>query len=276
MREIKPHTPLHFILIGIVVLYAGLLLIAPLLAIVDGAFKEGIQPILTALSTPDAVSALKISFSLAIAASIINTIAGIIIAWVLVRHHFPGKHLFNALVDLPFVASPVIIGFVIIVLFGRGGWLAGLNLPVAFAWPGMLLVTVFVSLPFVIREVMPVLEALTPEQEEAAFTLGASKIYTFRRVIMPGIWHGVLYGVVLTLARSLGEFGGVSAAGGGIQMITETSTIYIYRSISDRNEVGAYSMSVVLGLISITILLIMSLVKRAREVPTAPVVSGGE
>ncbi len=113
-----------------------------------------------------------------------------VVAWVLVRHHFPGKALLNGLVDLPFVVSPVIVGFVMIVLFGRQGWLKDLPFQIAFAFPGMLLVTVFVSLPFVIREVMPVLAALTPEQEEAALTLGASRWTVFRRIVFPAIRHG--------------------------------------------------------------------------------------
>ena len=180
----------------------------------------------------------------------------------LVRHEFPGKALFNGLVDLPFVMSPVIVGFVVIVLFGRQGWLGNLPFQVAFAFPGMLLVTVFVSLPFVIREVMPVLASLTPEQEEAALTLGASRLTVFRRIIFPGIRHGVVYGLVLTLARSLGEFGAAAVAGGGIQGLTETATIYVYRTMQNRNEVGAYSMAILLGLISIAVLITMNILRQ--------------
>jgi sulfate/thiosulfate transport system permease protein len=201
---------------------------------------------------------LKLTALLVITATVINTIAGIGLAWVLVRHQFPGKHLIDAMVDLPFVVSPVIVGYVIIVLFGREGWFAGIPFKVAFSWPGMLLVTIFVSLPFVTREVMPVLAAMTPEQEEAAYTLGASHILTFRRIIIPSIWRGILYGIILTMARALGEFGAVAVAGGGIRGVTETSTLFIFRALHDRNYIGAYSVAVLLGALSVVILLVMN------------------
>jgi sulfate transport system permease protein len=156
----------------------------------------------------------------------------------------------------------VIIGFVVIVLFGREGWLKSLPFQIAFAFPGMLLVTVFVSLPFVIREVMPVLASLTPEQEQAAMTLGASRFTIARRVVFPGMRFGVIYGLVLTIARSLGEFGAAAVAGGSIQGITETATIYVFRSLHDRNTVGAYSMAILLGLISIAVLITMNTLRQ--------------
>jgi sulfate transport system permease protein len=258
MRERSIGTPIQALLVVIVLAYAAILLIAPLSAIFGGALEEGIGAVWAALTTPDALAALRLTFMLAVVASAINVILGIITAWVLVRHNFPGKALFNALVDLPFVVSPVIVGFVIIVLFGREGWLKDLPVQIAFSWPGILLVTVFVSLPFVVREVMPVLASLTTEQEEAAYTLGASRWLVFRRVIFPGIRHGIIYGLVLTFARALGEFGAAAVAGGGVQGITETATIYIFRSIHDRNNVGAYSMAILLGVISVVVLLFMN------------------
>jgi sulfate/thiosulfate transport system permease protein len=258
MPEKTPRTFRQYLLVGIVVLYAALLLIAPMTAIVANAFKDGIQPVIEALTSEDVVSALRVTLSLVVSATIINTIAGVALAWVLVRHEFPGKHLVDAMVDLPFVVSPVIIGYVIIVLFGRNGWFEDFPVQIAFSWPGMLLVTVFVSLPFVTREVMPVLAAMTPQQEEAAYTLGASPILTFRRIVLPTIWRGILYGVVLTLARALGEFGAVAVAGGGVQGVTETATIYIFRAMLDRDKTGAYSLAILLGLISVVILLGMN------------------
>jgi len=257
----KPvRSPIALILVAIVLIYAAILIVAPVVTIIAGAFQEGVAPVLKELTSPDALAALKLTAILTIMASLINTVLGVIVAWVLVRHNFPGKTLLNGLVDLPFVMSPVIVGFVVVVLFGRGGWF---NLPfqVAFAFPGMLLVTVFVSLPFVIREVMPVLSALAPEQEEAAKTLGAGKLTVFRRIVFPGIRHGVIYGLVLTLARALGEFGAAAVAGGGIQGLTETATIYVYRTMQNRNEVGAYSMAILLGLISIAVLITMNLLR---------------
>jgi len=262
MRDKPVRTFWPWLLIGAVLLYAGLLLIAPIAAVIGGAFEDGIEPVLQAIAAPDALVALRLTFVLAISASVINAVLGIIVAWVLVRHRFPGKWFFNALVDLPFVVSPVIVGYVMIVLFGRTGWLQNFPIQLAFSLPGMLVVTVFVSLPFVIREVMPVLASLTQEQEEAAYTLGASFRTTFFRIVFPAIRHGIIYGVVLTLARALGEFGAVAVIGGGVQGVTETATIYIYRSLHDRNDVGAYSMAITLGLVSVGILVVMNWLRR--------------
>ena len=262
MSEKSPRSPLAWLLIAIVLAYAGVLIIAPLVTIVSKAFAEGWSPVWQAITAPDAVKALQLTFLLALCAVFINTVLGVVVAWVLARHRFFGHSFFNGLVDLPFVVSPVIIGFVIIVLFGRQGWLKDFPIKIAFAWPGMLLVTIFVSLPFVIREVMPVLASLTPEQEEAARTLGAGRLTIFRRIVFPSIRHSVIYGLVLTLARCLGEFGAATVAGGGIQGLTETATIYIFRLRHDRNPIGAYSMAVVLGLISVCVLIVMNLLRR--------------
>ncbi|MCU0497731.1 MAG: sulfate ABC transporter permease subunit [Anaerolineae bacterium] len=247
-----------FVLIGLVLSYAGVLLLAPMLALVINLLEYGLDTIWAAITTPEALLALRLSLILALCSVMINTVMGVLIAWVLVRHQFWGKRFFNAVVDLPFVVSPVIVGYVLIVLFGRQGWLSGFPVQLAFSTAGMLLVTVFVSLPFVIREVMPVLAAITPEQEEAAFTLGASHTLTFRRILLPILWPSILYGIVLTLARSLGEFGAAAVAGGGVQGVTETATIYVYRALQDRNDVGAYSIAVILGLMAVGILILMN------------------
>jgi sulfate transport system permease protein len=253
---------LAWALIGIVVLYIAILILAPVATIVAGAVQEGIPAIFESLTSPTALSALRLTAILTVMSAVINVGLGLLVAWVLVRQKFPGKALFNGMVDLPFVMSPVIVGFVVIVLFGRQGWLKALPFQVAFAFPGMLLVTVFVSLPFVIREVMPVMAAMTPEQEEAARTLGASRFTVARRVVFPGIRHAVIYGLVLTLARSLGEFGAAAVAGGGIQGSTETATIYVFRMMQSRNDVGAYSMAILLGLISIAVLITMNTLRQ--------------
>ncbi len=262
MRELTPRKPVQLFLLLVVLLYAGILIVAPIVSIVQNAFVKGLSPVIEAITQPDVIHAFQITFSLAIGAVLFNTAAGVIVAWVLARHKFPGKRLVDALVDAPFVISPVIAGYVLIVLFGRNGWLASLGWQIAFSWPGMLLATTFVSLPFVVREVGPVLDMLTSEQEEAAFTLGASRLTTFRRVILPNIWRGLLYGIVLTFARSLGEFGAVAIAGGSVENVSETATIYVFRALSDRNRIGAYSVSVVLMLLSVGILITMSLLRR--------------
>jgi sulfate transport system permease protein len=263
MREIRPQTPTQWLLLGIALLYAGILLLAPIITIIQSALVEGIQPVLTALSQPDVQHALQVTFILTLIATLINTVLGVIIAWVLVRHQFPGKRILNLLVDIPFVFSPVIAGYTMIVLFGRNGWLTPTTFAIVFALPGILLAKTFVSLPFVTREVGPVLASLDREPEDAAYTIGASRWLTFRRIILPNIWPGILYGIILTLARALGEFGAVAVVGGGLIGQTETATMYVFRALNDRNEIGAYSMSLLLGLVAILVLVLMRLIRRS-------------
>ncbi len=265
MREQKVTRPGQFILLAIVLVYAGLLLIAPIAAIVGEAFSRGWDAIVKALSVPDVAMAFRLTFVISVAAVAINTVAGLGLAWVLVRHKFPGKRLLDALIDLPFVFSPVIIGYALVVLFGRNGWIQPQGFQIVFALPGVLIATVFVTLPFVTREIQPVLAALTSEQEEAAFTLGASRARTFRRIILPQIWRALLYGVTLTFARAIGDFGAVTVAGGAIERETETATIYIYRAFNDRNPAGAYGVALLLCLLSIVALVTMNLMKRRHS-----------
>ena len=274
MREIKPRSLGAWLLIGIVLAYAGILFIAPMIAIVQGALADGIEPLLETFRDPSVIHAFQVTFVLSIGAVAINALLGLTTAWVLVRHRFRGRKLFDALVDIPFVFSPVIAGYAMIVLFGREGWLAPPLFPIVFALPGILLAKTFVSMPFVTREVQPVLDALSPEPEEAAYTIGATRWTTFRRVILPEIWTALLYGIVLTFARAVGEFGAVSVVGGNIEGYTETATSFVFRAMNDRNNVGAYGVSVLLGLVSILILIIMNLLRRrmtqgVRDVDTA-------
>jgi len=262
MREIRPRTPSQWLLVAAALLYAAVLLLAPIVAIVQKALEAGVGAMLDALSEPVVLHALQITFFITLGAVAINTVMGIVIAWVLTRQRFPGKRLLNLLVDIPFVFSPVIAGYTLIVLFGRTGWFAPTLFPVVFSVPGVLIATTFVSLPFVAREVGPVLAALDREPEDAAYTIGASRWLTFRRIILPGIWPGILYGVVLTLARALGEFGAAAVAGGGIEGQTETATLFVFRALNDRNEAGAYGMSLLLGLVAILVLILMRLLRR--------------
>ncbi|HKY60363.1 MAG TPA: sulfate ABC transporter permease subunit [Gemmatimonadota bacterium] len=256
----------EWLLVGAALVYAGLLLAGPIVAMVVGAFGQGAGEFVRQVTSPDALHALQLTVGLAMAATIVNTVFGTAIAWVLVRHDFPGRTLANGLVDLPFAVSPVIAGFMIILLFGRDGWLEpvarALGVTVVFALPGMWLATTFVALPFVIREVMPVLAQLGTEQENAAYTMGAGPWQTFRRVTLPGIRWGLLYGISLTLARALGEFGAVLVVSGSVTGLTETATLFIFRSLDDRNAVGAYAVSTMLALISFTILIGMELLRK--------------
>lgn len=261
MREVRVNRPIQFVILFLVLGYAAILLFAPIVAIIGEALSRGWLALVTALSVPDVALALRLTFFTAAIAVVINTVAGVLLAWVLVRHRFPGRRFLDAMVDLPFVFSPVIIGYALIVLFGRVGWIKT-PFPIVFAIPGIILATVFVTLPFVAREIQPILVALAKEQEEAAFTLGAGRWLTFKRVILPQIWRALLYGVALTFARAIGDFGAVTVAGGGIQRETETATIYLFRAFNDRNPAGAYGMAIVLCLLSVSILVVMNLLRR--------------
>jgi sulfate/thiosulfate transport system permease protein len=262
MRETEARSPWAWLLIGIVVVYAFVLFIAPMLAIIVGAFEDGIQPILDTFNDPHVQHAFLITIALAVAAVVINAIAGLITAWVLTRHHFVGRKVLDAVVDIPFVFSPVIAGYAMIILFGREGWLAPAIIPIVFALPGILLAKTFVSLPFVTRELQPVLDALSPEPEDAALTLGASRWQTFRRIVLPELWTALLYGIVLTFARAVGEFGAVAVVSGSIQGYTETATSFVFRAMNDRKDPAAFSVSIALMLMSVFILFIMNFLKQ--------------
>lgn len=257
------------ILISIVVLYMGGLIILPLVAIIQGAFSRGLAPALAALGEPDVLHAFQLTLLLSVGAVLTNTVFGVAVAWALVRQRFPGQRFFNALVDTPFVVSPVIAGYMLILLFGRRGWFApfveATSVKIVFALPGMLLATVFVSLPFVIREVIPILRAVGVEQEHAAHTLGASGWQTFWRVTLPSIRWGVIYGITLTLARTLGEFGAVLVVSGAVSGLTETSTLYIFRALDERQYIGAYAASLALAAISVLVLAVIEWVRHRTE-----------
>ena len=259
----------EWILIGIAVAYAAGLLLAPLVAIIVGAFGEGFGAAVKELSSTDAISSLKLTLVMAVGATAANTIFGVCIAWVLVRDSFWGRRILNGLVDLPFAVSPVIAGFMLILLFGRGGWLTpltdALGVKVVFALPGILLATIFISLPFVIREVAPVLAQVSADQENAAMTIGANRLLTFWHVTLPAIRWGLLYGVSLTFARAVGEIGAVLVVSGGVSRLTETSTLYIFRSLDDRNYVGANAMAVFLAALSFVILMVIEYFKKRTE-----------
>ncbi|HKP14394.1 MAG TPA: sulfate ABC transporter permease subunit [Blastocatellia bacterium] len=256
-------------LIGLVLLYAAGLLVAPLVAIVWGSVAEGAGEFVRQLTSADAASALKLTLIMAAGATVINTLFGLCIAWVLARDDFRGKRILNGLVDMPFAVSPVIAGFMIILLFGRTGWLTSLTdamgIKVVFALPGILIATIFISIPFVIREVVPVLNQVSRDQENAARTMGASPWQTFRHVTLPAIRWGLLYGVSLTFARAVGEIGAVLVVSGGVSRLTETATLFIFRSLDDRNAVGANAMAVVLAVISFVILMVIEFFRKRAE-----------
>jgi sulfate transport system permease protein len=246
-------------------LYLLAILVAPVSLIFWRAFEHGLHPFWTAISNPTAVHALKLTLEITVVAVPLNTAFGILCAIAIVRHRVPGMGLINALVDLPLALSPVVVGLALYLLYGRdgwfGGWLGDHNVRILFAYPGMLLATTFVSLPFVVREVVPVLREIGTEQEQAAATLGASAFTTFRRVTLPAIRWAVAYGVVLTTARCLGEFGAVAIVSGGIAGRTQTLTQYVQASYENFDQTAAYSASVLLAGLAILTLLLMTVMR---------------
>jgi sulfate transport system permease protein len=236
--------------------YLTLLLLIPVALVFYRAFEHGFGPAWDAVSNHQAVHALELTLLIAAIAVPANTIFGILMALALVRTRFPGRGLVNAIVDLPLALSPVVVGLALFLLYGRGGWLGGLadhGIRILFAVPGMVLATMFVSLPFVVREVVPVLREIGTDQEQAAETLGASPLQVFRRITFPAIRWAVAYGVVLTTARCIGEFGAVSVVSGRIEGKTETLPLYVQARFEGFDISGAYAASVVLALIAIAV-----------------------
>jgi sulfate transport system permease protein len=239
--------------------YLAVLLAAPVGYVFWKTFEHGVSPAWDAVTTPDALHALKVTLILTAIAVPANTIFGILCAIAIVRHRYPGSGVVNAVVDLPLALSPVVIGLALLLLYGRGGWLGGHG--IVFALPGMVLATIFVSLPFVVREVVPVLREIGTEQEQAAATLGASAFQTYRRVTWPAIRWAVAYGVVLTTARALGEFGAVSVVSGRLAGQTESLTLFVQDRYESFDTTGAYAAAVVLALLAMLTLLLMTQLK---------------
>ena len=222
-----------------------------------------------AITTPAAIHALWLTLEIAAIAVPLNTVLGVITALALVRGRFRGKALFEAIIDLPFAISPVVIGLSLVLVYGRsgwiGGWLAEQGIQVIFAVPGMVLATIFVCLPFVVREVEPVLREVGDEQEQAAATLGASRWQTFRRITLPSIRCGIAYGVVLSTARAIGEFGAVSVVSGKVAGQTETLTLLVEKRFQNFDVAGAYAASALLAMIALATLLVMTRLRPRRD-----------
>jgi sulfate/thiosulfate transport system permease protein len=246
--------------------YLAALLIFPVALVGYRAFGDGIDGFWNAITTPEALHALYLTIVIALIAVPANTVFGILCALAIVRRRFRGHGLVNSIVDLPLALSPVVVGLALVLVYGRqgwwGGWLNDQGIEVIFALPGMVLATIFVSLPFVVREVVPVLREIGDEQEEAASTLGAGPWQTFWRVTLPAIRWGVAYGVVLTTARALGEFGAVSVVSGRIAGRTETMTLHVEERFQAFDLTAAYASSVVLALLAVATLLALTLLRR--------------
>jgi sulfate/thiosulfate transport system permease protein len=249
--------------------YLAALLLVPLGLVAYRAFEHGPGRAWAAVTTPDALHAFWLTILIAAIAVPANTVFGVFCALAIVRRRFPGHGIVNSVVDLPLALSPVVVGLALFLVYARNGWfgepLIDNGIQVIFALPGMVLATIFVSLPFVVREVVPVLREIGDEQEQAASTLGASGRQTFWRITLPAIRWGVVYGVVLTTARALGEFGAVSVVSGRIAGRTETLTLFVNERFERFDLVGAYAASVVLALVAIATLLAMTLVRREER-----------
>jgi sulfate transport system permease protein len=249
--------------------YLAALLVFPVGLVFWRTFENGIGPVIDAATTPEALHALWLTVIIAVIVVPANTIFGIVCALVIVRDNFRWKGVLNTVVDLPFALSPVVIGLSLYLVYARtgwfGGWLVDHGVSVIFALPGMILATIFVSLPFVVRETVPVLRELGIEQEEAAWTLGASPLSTFFRVTLPAIRWGVTYGIVLTTARAIGEFGAVSIVSGSIAGRTETLTLHVQERFNSFDLTGAYTASVELALLALITLFLMTILRREKS-----------
>jgi sulfate transport system permease protein len=249
--------------------YLAALLVFPVGLVFWRTFENGIGPVIDAATTPEALHALWLTVIIALIVVPANTIFGIVCALVIVRDNFRWKGVLNTVVDLPFALSPVVIGLSLYLVYARtgwfGGWLIDHGISVIFALPGMILATIFVSLPFVVRETVPVLRELGIEQEEAAWTLGASPLSTFFRVTLPAIRWGITYGIVLTTARAIGEFGAVSIVSGSIAGRTETLTLHVQERFNSFDLTGAYTASVELALLALITLFLMTILRREKS-----------
>lgn len=244
--------------------YLALVLVAPVVMVFYRTFEEGLGAVWSAVTRPDALHALWLTVLIGLIAVPANTVFGVLMAMLIVRRPWRGKTLAGALIDLPLALSPVVVGLSLVLVWGRNGWfgdwLGERGIQVIFALPSMVLATILVSLPFVVREVVPVLRAVGTEQEQAAATLGASPFQIFRRITLPAIRWGVAYGVVLTTARCIGEFGAVAVVSGKISGRTETLTLYVESKFQRFDLVDAYSASVVLALIAVATVTLTTLI----------------
>jgi sulfate transport system permease protein len=275
-RDARRGRRLRGLMLAAALLYVVFLLIAPLAGIFLSALKGGIGNFFETFSQHDVLHAFWLTLIIMVVTVIVTTVFGLIVALVLARDRFRGKWLMSAIVDLPLGVSPVIVGLMAVLLFGRGGWFesffAAQGIQIIFALPSMILVTIFISVPFVIREVVPLLQELGTEEEQAAWTLGASRMQTFFRVTLPNIRWGLWYGIALSAARAIGEVGAVLIVSGALQGQTETATLYILRvfdqSRSALQDQQGYVVALALAVFSILLLIGIEFFKH-REIKEA-------
>ncbi|MDV2858904.1 sulfate/thiosulfate ABC transporter permease CysW [Oceanimonas sp. AH20CE76] len=252
----------RWLLIGTGVVLTLLLLVVPMIAIFAGALAAGVGGVIDNLAEPDMLHAIGLTLMVAAITVPINLVFGTLLAWLVTRFRFPGRQLLLTLMDVPFAVSPVVAGLLYLLMYGVngpvGGWLDSHDMQLMFAWPGIVMVTVFVTCPFVVRELVPLMSSQGTDSEEAAVLLGASGWQLFRKVTLPNIRWALLYGVILTNARAVGEFGAVSVVSGGIRGETNTLPLHVELLHQDYNAVGAFTAAALLTLMAVVTLMIKS------------------
>ncbi|MED1852353.1 sulfate ABC transporter permease subunit CysW [Brevibacillus borstelensis] len=259
----------RWLLIAVALIFMGLFLVVPLIAVFSEAFSEGIGLFLQAVKEPDTLSAVKLTLLTAAISVPANVVFGVAAAWAIAKFSFRGKNLLLTLIDLPFAVSPVISGLIFVLLFGTQGvlgpWLAAHDIKIIFAVPGIVLATTFVTFPFVARELIPVMEAQGKDEEEAAISLGASGWQTFWRITLPNIKWGLLYGVILCNARAMGEFGAVSVVSGHIRGMTNTLPLHVEILYNEYQFVAAFAAATLLAVLALVTLVLKSLIEWKTE-----------
>ncbi|MCW5314905.1 sulfate ABC transporter permease subunit CysW [Nostoc sp. KVJ3] len=267
-KEQKSWVPI--VLIGIAIAYLALVQYIPAINVFVQAFSKGVGPFLSNLTRPAFLHAAWLTLLLAVISLPLNTVFGLCAAWAIARHKFPGRAVVLSIIDLPFSISPVVAGLMIVLLYGRNGWfgpwLQAHDIKIVFAFPGMVLATAFVSMPFVAREVIPVLEEFGKDQEEAARTLGAKDWQIFWRVTLPSIRWGLLYGLILTNARAMGEFGAVSVVSGNIADQTQSLPLFVEDAYKQYETEAAFSAAVLLGLLAVVTLVLKEILERKTRI----------
>lgn len=254
------------VLRAVAVGYIGLMIVLPIAALSGRAFGDGFGAFWQNLTRPDALYSLQLTLLMALAMVVVNVVMGTLMAWVLIRYEFPGQSVVNALIDLPFAIPTVVTGLMLVVLYGPqsavGRFLTANGVEVIYAKPGIVLALLFVTLPFVVRSVQPVLMGLDKEMEEAAATLGANRWVVFRKVIVPSILPAVLTGAALSFSRAIGEFGSVVIVAGNIPMRTQVASVFIYGEVESDNPQGALGVSIALLALSLLVLVVLYLLQR--------------
>ncbi|WP_189524912.1 sulfate ABC transporter permease subunit CysW [Nostoc sp. 'Peltigera membranacea cyanobiont' 232] len=267
-KEQKSWVPI--VLIGIAIAYLALVQYIPAINVFVQAFSKGTGPFLSNLTRPAFLHAAWLTLLLAVISLPVNTVFGLCAAWAIARHKFPGRAIVLSIIDLPFSISPVVAGLMIVLLYGRNGWfgpwLQAHDIKIVFAFPGMVLATAFVSMPFVAREVIPVLEEFGKDQEEAARTLGAKDWQIFWRVTLPSIRWGLLYGLILTNARAMGEFGAVSVVSGNIADLTQSLPLFVEDAYKQYETETAFSAAVLLALLAVVTLVLKEILERKTSI----------